>query len=61
MNAPDPIFDDWSEYPAGSREYVFSEKRRCGFAAAVQVAMWASLLFAFVIALSLTIIILVVQ
>jgi len=55
VNAPDPIFEDWSEYEP------FSEKRDCGFAASVMTCMWSGLLGAFLLAALLTIIILVVQ
>ena len=55
VSAPNPIFEDWSEYDP------FFEKRKCGFAATVTSCMWSGLLGAFLLAALLTIIILVVQ
>jgi hypothetical protein len=60
MDAPNPIFDDWAEYPAGSRRYVFSKKRNCGLPQ-ILTCMWVSLIAAFFMAAGLTIIILAVQ
>lgn len=62
MNAPDPVYDDWSEYEVRTvdgEDLLFRNKRRCG-TAQLLTCLWAILLWAFLAACSLTIIILVI-